>query len=73
METKESNDFMTLIGPGQPKGQVPPDLTVLGIDARTGCLGQPGSWRVVGSGKVTVYRGSDWTVYASGESLPEDV
>lgn len=53
--------------------QVPAGLTVLGIDARTGCLGQPGSWRVVGSGKVTVYRGSDWQAYNSGESLPPDV
>ena len=53
--------------------QVPADLTVLGIDARSGCLGGPGNWRVVGSGKVTVYRGSDWTVYQSGESLPADV
>ena len=53
--------------------QVPADLTVLGIDARSGCLGGPGNWRVVGSGRVTVYRGSDWTVYQSGESLPADV
>ncbi len=57
----------------QLQGQVPADMTVLGIDARTGCLGQPGGWRVVGSGKVTVYRGSGWTVYSSGESLPGDV
>lgn len=53
--------------------QVPADLTVLGIDARSGCLGGPGNWRVVGSGKVTVYQGSDWAVYQSGESLPSDV
>lgn len=51
----------------------PSGLTVLGIDARTGCLGRPGSWRVVGSGKVTVYRGSDWAVYNSGDALPADV
>ncbi len=57
----------------QLQGQVPPDMTVLGIDARTGCLGRPGSWQVVGSGKVTVYRGTEWTVYPSGESLPADV
>ena len=53
--------------------QVPGDITVLGIDARTGCLGRPGSWRVVGRGNVTVYRGSDWSVYASGERLPVSV
>ena len=57
----------------QLQSQVPAGLTVLGIDARTGCLGQPGSWRVVGLGKVTVYRGSDWQAYSSGESLPSDV
>jgi cyanophycinase len=57
----------------QLQAQVPADVTVLGIDARAGCLGQPGSWRVVGSGKVTVYRGGDWRVFNSGESLPGDV
>ena len=57
----------------QLQSQIPADLTVLGIDARTGCLGQPGSWRVVGSGKVTVYRGSDWQTYSPGDSLPPDV
>ena len=53
--------------------QAPGDLTVLGIDAQTGCLGRPGDWRVVGSGNVTVYQGSDWAVYRSGERLPGDV
>jgi cyanophycinase len=53
--------------------QVPSDLTILGIDAQTGCLGRPGNWRVVGFGKVTVYRGDQWTVYRSGERLPADV
>ena len=45
----------------------------MGIDARTGCLGGPGAWRVVGSGKVTVYRGSEWSVYESGQALPPEV
>ncbi len=57
----------------QLRDQVPADLTVLGIDARSGCLGRPGSWRAVGSGKVTVYRGADWAVYDSGVRLPPDV
>ena len=48
-------------------------LTVLGIDARTGCLGRPGSWRVVGLGRVTVYQGASWQVYDSGAHLPGDV
>ena len=57
----------------QLRTQVPADLTVLGIDARSGCLGRPGSWRTVGTGNVTVYRGADWQVYSSGQALPSDV
>jgi cyanophycinase len=53
--------------------QVPADTVVFGIDARTGCLGSPGNWRVVGSGKVTVYRGKEWSVYQSGDRLPAEV
>jgi cyanophycinase len=55
------------------QSQAPTGLTVLGVDARTGCLGKPGNWRVVGSGKVTVYQGSEWAVYQSGDALPSDV
>ena len=55
------------------QGQIPPETIVLGIDARSGCLGSPGSWRAVGSGKVTVYRGNEWQVYNSGETLPASV
>ena len=57
----------------QLQGQAPADLTVFGIDEQTGCLGRPGHWRVVGAGNVTVYRGSVWAVYRSGERLPADV
>lgn len=57
----------------QLRDQVRDDLTLLGIDARTGCLGRPGNWRVVGFGQVTVYRGGDWKVYQSGVALPSDV
>jgi cyanophycinase len=57
----------------QLQGQVPGNVTVVGIDARTGCLGRPGTWRVVGSGKVTVYREGGWKVFNSGEGLPRDV
>jgi len=53
--------------------QVPADITVLGIDARSGCLGRPGSWRAVGSGNITVYRGTDWHVYHAGQNLPADI
>ena len=55
------------------QGQVPSDLIVLGVDARSGCLGSPGNWKAIGSGNVTVYRGSDWDVYQSGQYLPGDV
>jgi cyanophycinase len=55
------------------QSQAPSGLTVLGVDARTGCLGKPGNWRVVGSGNVTVYQGSEWAVYQSGDTLPADV
>ena len=57
----------------QLRGQARAGITVLGIDARTGCLGRPGNWRVVGSGNVTVYQGSDWQVYQSGAALPPEV
>jgi cyanophycinase len=57
----------------QLQDQVSPEVTVLGIDARAGCLGRPGNWRVVGSGKVTVYRGYKWAIYHSGESLPANI
>ncbi len=57
----------------QLQSQVSAGLTVFGIDARTGCLGRPGSWRVVGHGNVTVYRGADWQVCGSGERLSPDV
>ena len=55
------------------QAEAPAGLTFFGVDARTGALGGPGHWRVVGSGKVTVYRGSDWAVYPTGASLPADV
>ena len=54
----------------QLQSQVPSGLTVLGIDARSGCLGRSGSWRAVGAGKVTLYQGSKWQVFNAGEALP---
>ena len=38
----------------QLQSQAPKDITVLGIDARSGCIGRPGRWRAVGVGKITV-------------------
>ena len=49
----------------------PAGLVYLGIDARTGVIGGPGAWRVAGSGKVTVYRGDEFSVFGAGERLPE--
>lgn len=57
----------------QLQSQLASGLTILGIDAQTACLGRPGNWRVVGYGKVTVYRGTAWALYQSGQQLPEDV
>ncbi|MBT97738.1 MAG: hypothetical protein CL902_03810 [Dehalococcoidia bacterium] len=48
----------------------PTGLTFLGIDARTGVLGRPDNWRVVGYGRVTVYQGSEWQIFNSGDQLP---
>ena len=48
----------------------PGGLVYLGIDARTGCLGNPGNWRVVGFGRVTVYLGKEWQTFRSGDKLP---
>lgn len=48
----------------------PEGLTFLGIDTRTGCLGTPRNWRVVGFGRVTVYQGSEWQVFNAGDTLP---
>ena len=52
------------------QGSAPSGLTFLGIDARTGCLGVPGNWRVVGFGRVTVYQGSEWQTFNAGDKLP---
>ena len=48
----------------------PRELIYLGIDARTCCFGNPGNWRVVGFGKVTVYLGTEWQVFRAGDELP---
>ena len=39
----------------------PNGVAALGIDAKTGVLGDPGRWRVVGEGRVTLYRSGKWT------------
>ncbi|MCH7841475.1 MAG: hypothetical protein J4N69_06665 [Chloroflexi bacterium] len=51
------------------QGSAPSGLTFLGIDARTGCLGVPGNWRVVGFGRVTVYHRSEWRTFNARDKL----
>ncbi|HJZ48298.1 MAG TPA: Type 1 glutamine amidotransferase-like domain-containing protein [Roseiflexaceae bacterium] len=48
-----------------------PTATLLGIDERSAMLddGDGGAWRVYGQGATTVYRGSQATVYRSGEQF----
>jgi cyanophycinase len=47
----------------------PPELTAMGIDAMTCCLGGPKGWKALGAGSVTVYRGGQWRRFASGQTL----
>ena len=47
----------------------PADVTVLGIDGRTCCLGDAEGWRVLGQGAVTAYSAGRWRHYASGDAL----
>ncbi len=47
----------------------PEGVAALGVDGKTGCLGQAGAWRVVGDGNVTVYRGGQWRRYGVGEVI----
>ena len=46
----------------------PPGVSVLGVDGKTGCLGLPGAWRVVGDGSVTLYRGGVWSRFSADGS-----
>jgi cyanophycinase len=46
-----------------------PGVTLLGIDERTGMLGDGDSWCVLGGGAVTVYRGDDVILYEGGRSF----
>ncbi len=47
----------------------PEGITVLGIDAETGCLGLGRQWKVLGAGQVTLYQGDRWERFSAGASL----
>ena len=46
---------------------VPANVTVLGIDGRTCCLGNEEGWKVLGPGKVIMYQGGRWYRFSHGE------
>ena len=48
---------------------VPTGATVLGIDAKSGCLMTSRGWKVIGDGNVTVYLAGDRTVYGPGSFI----
>ena len=48
----------------------PDDLAAaLGIDGRTGVIGDTDGWRVLGAGRATIYRRSRWERVEPGESF----
>ncbi len=67
-ERSEPADVCRELVENAPKG-----LTFLGIDAQSGCLGVPGNWEALGSGRVTLYRDGSWEMFSPGETLPSDI
>jgi cyanophycinase len=51
----------------------PPGLTALGINGATGCVGEGGTWRVMGKGRVVCYREGRWREFKVGETLRLDI
>jgi len=52
------------------EGVLPENTLVLGIDGMTGCVGGSWNWRVVGTGRATMYQGGKWRTFNQGEELP---
>jgi cyanophycinase len=48
----------------------PGGLTVLGVDAKSCCLGGPEGWEVLGPGSVRLYTEGGWRRYGSGDLVP---
>ncbi len=48
-------------------GALPEGVSVLGIDAQSGCLLSERGWEVLGEGNVTLYRNGGWSRYCRGE------
>lgn len=55
---------------GEMATSAPSGALVLGIDAKTCCLGGPDGWTALGPGAVTVYDQGRWSRYGSGDSVP---
>ena len=50
---------------------LPANAMLVGIDEETALVRDPsGTWRVAGSGRVTVYEAASSTTYESGETIP---
>ena len=50
---------------------LPSNATLVGVDEETALVCDPsGTWRVAGSGHVTVYEAALSTAYESGETIP---
>ena len=51
---------------------LPPTATLVGVDAATALVRDAdGTWSVEGTGSVTLYRGRNTVVHASGDAVPE--
>ena len=48
----------------------PLGVTLVGVDEKTGLLGQDSQWQVIGAGGVTLLQAGQQTQYASGEMVP---
>jgi cyanophycinase len=49
---------------------MPSEATLVGVDEKTGLLGQGGQWEVIGAGRVTLIHDGTQRQYSSGELVP---
>lgn len=62
-EGHDPHEIATELKQGIPDGTI-----VLGIDSMTTCLNRSGSWKILGSGSVTIYKSHGWSKYAEEDS-----